>query len=120
MIVALSIWTNELRREALSNPLPPEGLVLPFAAAGLRLTVRQQGDKTLIREDVLGAIRALSDHYPKEPKKTVALGEVHMLQGFMLQGTMDITRVTRTEGITRDDLRVGSINFCNVKDLKGS
>lgn len=118
MITALAMWTNVLRRESSTTPIPPEGLVLPISSVGLYLTVKQEGDKKLIREDVEIAIKIYGNSLPRSPRDTVPLKEVHILTGFYLQGTVNVTMEKPGEGMEdflQTDLREALEDVCEDK-----
>ena len=91
--ITLQYFFSRLNERPMSEPLRPDGLVFKSVPAKIMLTVKQEGDQTLVREDVWGALMEVWKHYdfPKRPpKQFVKLPEVHVLQGYYLQGLVTI------------------------------
>ena len=57
------------------------------------LNARQEGDKTLVRDDIVGALDAVLDYYRSQGRRRgdTHLLEVHVLQGYYLQGLVNVT-----------------------------
>ena len=105
MPIVLGYWGRTLRVHPLAELIPSEGLNLRMVPARLNLTIEQHGDMTLNINDVLGAIDAMSTHYEAlKDRKSVALGEVHIIQGFYLQGLMKVIPNSRNGGGPRVEL----------------
>lgn len=107
MPIVLYYWGRSLSQHPLTEVVPSEGLVLQNVPARLNLTVEQHGDMTLNINDVLGAMEAMSTHYlPQRASQSVRLGEVHIIQGYFLQGLMKVIPNGRN-GIAEID--IGSV-----------
>lgn len=92
--LTIEYFRCRLRSQPLDTPLRPDGLVFHSYQTGLMLKAEQEGDKTLVRDDIVGALDAVLNYYknPKgKPSTHTNLVEVHVLQGYFLQGLVNVT-----------------------------
>ena len=86
----LDTWADEITDGGIATPVPPEGLVLDHFPTVLELRVSQQGDKDLLYTNVRGAIHSMIDFYNSQRSELAVLSEVHVLDGFYLEGYVTI------------------------------
>ena len=93
MIVILRDFRAQAIKKGFSTPVPPDGDVFTYLERlNIDLHITQEGDKNLIYGNVEAAVNAMLDEYGKITSDEVELMEVHVLDGFYLEGYVTLMK----------------------------
>ena len=86
--------------KGIRTPVPADGLVLGSGTpmAQIELVVQQEGDKNLVFSNIRGALQEMLAFYDGQTTGLLPMSEVHVLNGFYLEGYVTLSGTSATCG----------------------
>ena len=108
LATAIDFWKNQLSDESENDPIPNEGRLLVYPQTVYQVHLGQAGDRRLTYYHANLALDTLKVHfYAIREESYVALAEVRIWAGAVLEGRVTLIARRRLKGIVCDDNEVG-------------
>ena len=99
---ALRTWKRDVESRGLDNAIPKEGVVILYLHTTFQLHVRLDAEENqLLYFNVRTALGLMLHYYENMPPRSggVPLSEIHVLDGYFLEGSVTLTKVPCARGL---------------------